>query len=407
MDSKLLYEKIFNAVVSGGIQTIIDAAYDVIQLPIVVVDTSYRVLGIKIDENLTDNIWSYFSDKKALPDQIVWSFFKNKYIESVCNSFKPVYLNWGDLDVPTISGAIRVNGTIRAYIGVLCPTSIFKEDLIDSINIVTNGLAIDMANHKNEHTQNNSLLEILIRDLLTGVFTNEKQLENWKNNFKSIFKKDYVLAAISLPSNGGFGLLQYFSTIIVSKYSNVLSTIFSDTLFLLFYNINTESRVSEITKSIGEKLSSFNTHYSISKRFSNILDAPNYRFQVEKALELGTLFHPEELVYYYGDYVIPTIFSYSLKEMNSINYTHPIIHELEDFDQKNNTDYYTTLETYMLCIGNSRSVAEKLHIHRNTLLYRLNKISELTDLNFDDENLCFRLMVAFQMLKLKKQLNEP
>lgn len=404
MESQLLYEKIFNAMVSGGIQTIIDAAYDVIQLPIVVVDTSYKVLGIKMDKNLSDDIWNYFSDRKPLPDEIVWSFFKNKYIESVCNSFKPVYLNWGDLDVPTISGAIRVNGTIIAYIGVLCPTSIFKEELIDSITIVTNGLAIDMANHKNEHTQNNSLLEILIRDLLTGAFTHEKQLESWKNNFKNIFKKDYVLAAISLPSNGGFGLLQYFSTIITSKYFNALSTIFSDTLFLLFYNISEDSKISEITKSIGEKLSSFNTHYSISKRFSNILNAPNYRFQVEKALELGMILHPEEMVYYYEDYVIPTIFSYSLKEMNSINYIHPIIHELEDFDQKNNTDYYNTLETYMLCIGNSRSVAERLHIHRNTLLYRLNKISELTGLNFDDENLCFRLMVAFQMLILKEQL---
>lgn len=404
MDSKLLYEKIFNAMVSGGIQTIINAAYDVIKLPIVVVDTSYKVLGIKKDENLSDSIWTYFSDIKPLPDDIVWSFFNNKYIESVCNSFKPVYLNWGGLDIPAISGAIRVNGNLRGYIGVLCPTSLFTEELIQLTDIVVKGLAIDMANHKYEHTQNNPLLEIFTRDLLTGVFTHEKQIETWKNNFKNIFEKDYVLVAISLPPNGGLGLLQYFSTIITSRYSNILSTILSDTLFLLFYDISSDSNTIEITNKLREKLSSFNTHYSISKKFSNILDAPNYRFQVEKALELGMLFNPKEMVYYYEDYVIPTIFSYPLKEMNSINYIHPILHKLKEFDKKNNTDYYITLETYMLCIGNSRSVVEKLHIHRNTLLYRLNKISELTNLDFDDENLCFKLMISFQMLKLKNKL---
>lgn len=406
MELGLIYEKLFKAMVSGGTQTILDVAYDIIKLPLVVVDTSYKVLAVTKDRTLTDDIWDYFLADKILPDEVVWSFFKDKYIESVCSSSKPVYLNWGDLNIPRISGAIRINGIIMAYIGVLCPISEFNDELIDSIDIITNALATDMTNHKNENTQNTPLLEIFTRDLLNGHFIQKKQLETWRNNFKDIFKEDHMIVAISPPSDGELGLLQYFSTILTSKYSNILTTILSNTLFLFFYNIDTDSKMKEIIKGIGEKLYSFHAHYSISKRFSNILDVPDYRFQVEKALELGTLLNPEDIVYHYEDYVIPTIFSYSLKEMNSISYVHPIIYKLADFDKKNNTDYLITLETYILYICSSRRVAEKLHIHRNTLLYRLNKISELTNCDFNDENICIQLMLSFQMLKLKKQIDK-
>lgn len=404
MDLKILYESMFNAVVSGGLQKIINSAYKIINLPMLVVDTSYNVLAVTDSGIVKDNIWNSLIAKRHASPELVWLFHENKYIESVGSSFKPVYLNWGSLEIPQVSGAIRVNGIIRGFIGVVCPESEFSDELIEAIAIVTDALAIDMKNHKSDNTQDNPLLEIFTRDLLNDNFHSEEQLETWKSNFGHVFKRSYMLAAILPPSEGEYGLLQYFSRNMTSKYHNVLSTILKDTLFLLFYDLRNEGELEEMKREIIKNSSSFHSHCSITKIFSNILDVPSYRFQLEKALELGNLLHPEERVYYYEDYIIPTIFSYSLKEMKPLSYMHPMIKELKEFDLKNNTDYLKTLETYILYICDSRRVSEKLHIHRNTLLYRLNRISEITKCDLEDEKLCTQLMFSFQMLKLKKQL---
>lgn len=401
-----LYESMFNTVVSGGIQKILKSAYEIIRLPMVVVDTSYNVLAVNNSENVKDDIWNYLIKEKQASSELVWIFHKDKYIESVCNSFKPVYLNWGRLEIPQISGAIRVNGIVRGYIGVVCPESEFKEELIEAISIVANALALDMKNHKSENTQNNPLLEIFTRDLLSNNFKNNEQIESWRDNFPYIFKKDYMIVSILPPSNGEYGLLQYFSSTITSKYSNILSTILGNTLFLFFYNLHNKTAVENIKRDVSKIVDSFQTYCSISKVFSNILDASNYKFQVEKSLELGMLLKPKERIYYYDDYSSATIFSYALNEMEAINYIHPIIKKLEEFDEKNNTDYLNTLESYIGYICDSKKVSYKLHIHRNTLLYRLNKISELTDCNLADENICIQLMMSFQMINLKKQIDK-
>lgn len=406
MDLKFLYENMFNAVVAGGLQKIINSAYKVINLPILVVDTSYNVLAVADSGSVKDKIWNSLIAKGHASPELVWLFHDNKYIESVGNSFKPVYLNWGSLEIPQISGAIRVDGIIRAFIGVVCPTSEFSDEVIEAVAIISNALALDMKNHKSENTQNNPSLEIFTRDLLKNKLQNEEQLETWKSNFSHVFKGKYILSAILAPSEGEYGLLQYFSSNMTSKYHSVLSTILKDTLFLLFYNINDGVKLEEIKEEIIKNSSSFDTHCSVTNVFSRILDVPHYRFQLEKSLEIGRLLHSEKTVYYYEDYISPIIFSYALSHMKPISYIHPMIKQLEEFDLKNKTDYVNTLEKYIVYICNSRRVSEKLHIHRNTLLYRLNRISEITKCDLEDEKLCTQLMLSFQMIRLKRQLDK-
>ncbi|HQQ89484.1 MAG TPA: helix-turn-helix domain-containing protein [Oscillospiraceae bacterium] len=55
------------------------------------------------------------------------------------------------------------------------------------------------------------------------------------------------------------------------------------------------------------------------------------------------------------------------------------------------------MEQYLLHVDDPVSAARELHIHRNTLLYRINKIRELTeiDLRDGDERLKIQLYLKF------------
>lgn len=78
------------------------------------------------------------------------------------------------------------------------------------------------------------------------------------------------------------------------------------------------------------------------------------------------------------------------------------IRPLREYDEIHNTQLLHTLEAYFNHCQNSNSTSAALFIHRNTLLYRLDKISEILDLDFADSEqlLIFQLALkAFLVCK--------
>lgn len=50
-------------------------------------------------------------------------------------------------------------------------------------------------------------------------------------------------------------------------------------------------------------------------------------------------------------------------------------------------EYFKTLETYSMNIHNKERSAKELCIHRNTLLYRLNRICEIFHLDYEEKKI--------------------
>jgi len=77
-----------------------------------------------------------------------------------------------------------------------------------------------------------------------------------------------------------------------------------------------------------------------------------------------------------------------------------ILGELLEYDQKQGGDLLLTLEGFFNANGHLSQTAENLHIHRNTLQYRLNRIGELTrlDMSQPDTRLAIQLAVKAKRL---------
>lgn len=64
-------------------------------------------------------------------------------------------------------------------------------------------------------------------------------------------------------------------------------------------------------------------------------------------------------------------------------------------------ELFETFIAYFDMNGEKNKVADKLHIHRNTLNYRLNKIEEATELNFENYIDLFQFLSSYISYKLK------
>lgn len=74
---------------------------------------------------------------------------------------------------------------------------------------------------------------------------------------------------------------------------------------------------------------------------------------------------------------------------------------LERYDKARGTDLVNTLERYLACNCNVARATEELHLHRNGLLYRLQRIAELTGADFNDarQRLSYHLAVLARSLE--------
>lgn len=100
------------------------------------------------------------------------------------------------------------------------------------------------------------------------------------------------------------------------------------------------------------------------------------------ANELGDL----EQATYYGDLKLYQLLL-ALKERNLDHlkrFNEATLGALIEHDERKQGDLIRTLNGFFQANGNLAKAAQDLDVHRNTLVYRLERISELTELNLDD-----------------------
>lgn len=69
-------------------------------------------------------------------------------------------------------------------------------------------------------------------------------------------------------------------------------------------------------------------------------------------------------------------------------------------DTPQNADFLTTLDAFFEEHGNLTRTAKRLHIHRNTLLYRMDRIKEISDLDIDNPETRLAVYLALRIRRI-------
>lgn len=96
--------------------------------------------------------------------------------------------------------------------------------------------------------------------------------------------------------------------------------------------------------------------------------------------------------------ILPYIYSL-IRDYSLANILHPALNTLRDHDKKHSSEFYKTLYVFLDNERNYTLVSKLLNIHRSTLIYRLERISELTNIDFDNTDERFHLLISFRLQK--------
>ena len=76
-------------------------------------------------------------------------------------------------------------------------------------------------------------------------------------------------------------------------------------------------------------------------------------------------------------------------------YLHPALDIIENYDKENQTDLLHTLQVYLENDCNAQKCGRLLFLHRNSLVYRIRRIQEISSCDLSDINERSYLRVSF------------
>lgn len=120
--------------------------------------------------------------------------------------------------------------------------------------------------------------------------------------------------------------------------------------------------------------------------------------QASEALRWGMLFHRSRRILDFRLILFCSLLGRVDPACNLENYCDQHAMEILRYDLAHGTSYASTLYTWLKLFKHVDETARTLGVHHNTVLYRLNKIRELFDLDIDDSQEGFYYMLTYDIL---------
>ncbi|MGL6113653.1 MAG: PucR family transcriptional regulator [Cetobacterium sp.] len=232
-------------------------------------------------------------------------------------------------------------------------------------------------------------------------------------NIKS--KNYYSLVSIRMNKNKK---LEEFYSFILKKLKqdflfinnleeNQYVDIFYDNQISIFLLDNNKEKLKNYIKSFQEIYQKINEHQNESLFFQGKIRDKDFILkesynEIEKLIEISSLFENKDKIYDYYELGFYRLL-FQIKEINILKEFYlENIGILINHDEKFKTKLLQTLKEYYINNRNLTITSEKLNIHKNTLIYRINIIKELLkkDLNLGLENLeLFNSIIIYEYLK--------
>lgn len=103
---------------------------------------------------------------------------------------------------------------------------------------------------------------------------------------------------------------------------------------------------------------------------------------------------------HYDDLGLYRILAFDGLQGELMEFCSDTIKPLIEYDKVNNSELVKTLKIYFQCDGNMKKIAEKMYMHYNTIIYRVQQIKDITGLDLENGDSRLNLEVALKAMDL-------
>ena len=396
-----------NALFSGnGLQYLVDTAARLFGNPIYVVDLQYKYLAISSGIIPDNDFFREESESGYISEIGRKSIAANKLDERVRRNKSAYYYVSEVVDRAMLVDAVHIQGIEVGHVMMMESEHPFREFDSDFFHRFCELISMELQKDSAYASNKGVMYSYFLSDLLKNPDENTSQISERLTGLGYNLKEYLYILAIPPTSH-------HLSTTRPDIITNHLRTILTGSIYSIYEDsivfLISKERYSGLSEHELQRLTDFLDANQLKAGFSNFFeqlqDAPRFYKQALEAVALGTRLGDDSPLCYYSDYYMYEMLELYEKSDSEIRFLiHPGLMQLYYYDQEKNSDLLHTLHEFLEFPGQPAKVAANLHVHKNTLLYRMGKIKEITGCEFDcggdymNFNFSFNIMEYLKML---------
>ena len=387
----------------------LDYGYSLLNNPLLLIDMSFGYVASSGTGNLNDQpIWKYTIEHGIMPSDYVATIMANEtqYLDSDLDD-RQIISESPDTENLYKNFSIRVvqNKAVSGYLKVLEKNRDFTEFDQEVFLLLSKYVSIISGDTIQRHTFGMTLVENFLASILLRKLKGSEEIEARQSLFSvKLYENLHIITVKFRNMPDKDDAVYYTLRRLKSFFAKNIVTIINNSFVILYDSKNLEQALN---KSMIERfvnlLADINCTANISLPFHKLDDVYRHYEQTLFCVDLRTLLQNQEPIVKYGD-----IFEYQmilnisqLVDMHSL--LHPVVQKLLVIDKSNGSNLTETLFAFVKNHFNISTTAKAMFLHYNTLKHRINRITELTGFDPDDERDIFLILLSEKILVLLNQ----
>ena len=368
------------------------------QNPAYAMDSRFKLLAIDSDEDL---IYSSLTLKRLkehgyMPIQTVVKILNSRTWTQVHATAEPVLMKMDEFYCPFINCAIQFQGQFQGYLIVVGLAHDLNQgdlDLVKQIMPIIDRIAMSDIEVS---TGRGSYYEHFLLDMIRGNLRDRVLIAEQMTPLGWSLRDRYVaMAARLVPQRNDLNDTFFLR---ISQLFEGKPVITEDRLFCVF-RLKKEQDYEQLVREMRKLCDLCKFKVGLSGVFADFTELSAQAGLAGRTLDMGLTRSPGSFVYLASDYRLFCLFDIGRTQMDLREFIPPELQLLEQHDLENNTEYVHTLYVYLTHERNWVTTSEALHIHRNSLRYRIERLENMTGLSLDDADTRLRLLLAYEIKK--------
>ncbi|RKN86667.1 PucR family transcriptional regulator [Paenibacillus ginsengarvi] len=399
------------------LEALADAIGEVLQAPVTIEDANHRLLAYSKHDLQTDPARIATIIGRRVPESVIGSLWKDGVIPKLMETDEPVRVKsihdvgLGD----RVAVSIRKDRQVLGYIWALEVHRPLDREALKQLKLAAAAAKIKLLRLQTQRRKEDEERRDLFWELLTGHHQTAAQTKAKARTLGIVLPDTFCVVIIHFVSEMNEKLQQIVHYMITTtqRVRPVLSVISGNQLIVLVTDANSlklAASAADFAASFCQQIQDrtgclppakgigavYEDITSVEQSYKEALTV--LQIQALFPAETGAIVHYHELGYY-------RYLPYFLEQKKLHKYENPSLKRLRAYDREHQSNLLETLETFLVCGGNAKEAADALHVHTNTLSYRLKRIAEIGEI--DLANVDQRMTLFLDMKTDKWSDGEP
>lgn len=369
------------------LQVILDDTEDLLGVPVLFEDATLFTLGVSRGY---DPAWPQDFSMAILNNKAEQEQFYDDFETSLMPDAPIRILDYPHMPGRTILLGVHVAGNLS---GILRLTEKDKPlEQIDAKLLILLREIYPLVAMLHASTQVESVPDRAFKRLLLGTLSDPKALANC-HVFSRIEQHDrYQLVVFRQPD--GTHLRKSFVSLLHTEWV----TVCDDYLCALLFSSGEEA---PLPSSMRDALTRFAVEHQVLICLSDEHPALSRTYGIFCRMKTALDAVPSSCcgVSSFDSLKLPLLLSILRSHSDTPAFYSNAVRAVIDYDRENNSHYLHTLRAYAACSKNAALTARNLFIHKNTLLYRIQRIHEICGVNLDDPDTWLHICLTLKLLE--------